>query len=422
MFLNVSKMNKWALIGQDIDYSLSPLIHNYLNQKYQEDANYQICNTETFSEQVLSDYQCGNITIPHKHAAYQFAGASNFSDQSINTFKKVGDVYHFMSTDQFGIIDTIQKMHVKYIETRLHVIFGDGATSMMLASVLQNEFNVPADKIYIISRKNFDIKQKPSIIDYKYFKKFLKANYVLYNTTPLGSADKADISPFTNNEVAKALAIFDVTYNPTYNRLGKQAYANRVKYINGLNMLIVQAFHSYKFWTGRNVMNNYGEVKRYLHFENCSKLVICAMPFAGKSTLFKRNRDHSCDLDSDIEAYTKQKNSEYINNNGIDAFRKVEAEVLASKLNDDDVKVIYLGGGTLTNAEAINHLSNELVIYMVVSLKTLRARFDKSRANIQSIEQLEQLYYERDRHYRNISKFQIGARNIERIINEYMDY
>lgn len=415
-------MNKWALIGQDIDYSLSPLIHNYLNQKYQQSAVYEICNTDKLSTFELSAYQCGNITIPHKTAAYELAGTSNFSDRSINTFKKGEDGYEFMSTDQFGLIDTIQKMHVKYIETRLHIIFGDGATSKMLASVLQNEFAVPADKIYVISRKEFNLKQKPSIIDYQFFKNNLKTNYVLYNTTPLGTADKADVSPFTDNEVANALAIFDVAYNPMYNKLGKQAYANRVKYINGLNMLIVQAFHSYKFWTGRNVMNNYGEVKRYLHFENCSKLIVCAMPFAGKSTLFKRNRDHSCDLDSEIEAYTKQKNSEYINEHGIEAFRKVEAQVLATMLDDESIKVIYLGGGTLTNTDAINQLSNELIIYMVVSLKTLRARFDKSRANIQSVEQLDQLYYERDRHYRNISKFQIGARNIERIIHEYMDY
>ncbi len=415
-------MNRWGLVGNNIDYSLSPLIHNYLATKYNLDAEYSICNTEHLDHDVLDKFSCGNITIPHKSVAYKLAGGSNFIDQSVNCFKHSGSSIEFLSTDQYGIIDSIQKLHIKYIETRLHVIFGDGATSSMLASCLQNAFNVPADKIFIISRKQFNPKANPHIIDNKYFAKHLKNNYVLYNTSPLGNGALADQSPFSEEAVSRALSIFDVTYNPTFNKLGKYAYKHRTKYLNGLNMLIVQGLHAFNFWTDINVMHDYGAIKRHIHFTNSSKLIVCAMPFAGKSTLYKRNRDASCDLDSEIEVYTGIKNSDYINQYGIEQFRAVEAEVLKIKLAEPEIKIIFLGGGTLTNHNAINLLSNQTVVYMVVSLKTLRQRFDKSRANIQSVEQLEELYYERDRHYRNLSQFQIGARNIERIINEYLDY
>ncbi len=414
-------MNNWALIGNGIDYSLSPLIHNFLCQKYRLQANYQIHNTESLSTQTLELFECGNITIPFKLDAYKIAKTSNFPDSSINCFKRTAEGYQFLSTDQFGIIDTIDKLKINYINTRLHVIFGDGATSDMIANTLQTHYQVPASKIYIISRKNFDLDANPHIIDYQFFENKLKSNYVLYNTTPLGNGKQSHISPYTSDKVKNALAIYDATYNPLFNQLGKIAYQNRVKYVNGLNMLIVQGLHGFEFWTGINAFNQYHSIRQNILWHSTSKLIICAMPFAGKTTLYKRNRKFACDLDSEIEKYTGIKNAKYIEQNGIEAFREVEAKVFKLQLDRDDIKIIFLGGGTLTSNQAISHLDNHLVVYMKVSLNTLKMRFDKSRANIQSVQALEQLYKERDRHYRNISQLQVTSRGIERMINEYLD-
>ncbi len=413
-------MSNYCLIGKDVDYSLSPLIHNYLFAKYQLDDKYLIHNTNSFDELTFDQFKGGNITIPYKQDAYAVAGNSNFTDKSINTFKQTKHGVEFMSSDQYGIIDSIQKLQMKYIETRLHIIFGDGATSGMISSILINHFNVPSEKIYIISRKNFNMKSRPRVIDKTYFKKHLKSNYVLYNTTPLGNGLKAEHSPFDEEAVKVALAIFDATYNPTYNALAKLAYNNRVRYQNGMNMLIVQALHSFKFWTGIDVSRDYNAVKRHIYCQYSSKLIICAMPFAGKSTLYKRHKTNACDLDCEIETVTGIANRDYIKKYGIDQFRLIEAKVLSQILKRKDIKLIFLGGGTLTSEAALNHLTSELVVYMQVNLSTLVKRFDKSRANIQSSEALSNLYYERDHHYRNISQFQVGSRSIERMINEYM--
>lgn len=415
-------MNRYRLIGKNVDYSLSPLIHNYLFNKYKINGEYAICNTASFENTTLEQFSGGNITIPYKQEAYALAGSSNFKDKSINTFKVTKQGFEFMSSDQYGIIDSIQKLQIKYIETRLHIIFGDGATSGMIVNCLINQFQVPSDKIYIISRKKFSPKSQPRVIDYNYFKKRLKTNYVLYNTTPLGNGSQGAHSPFDNEAVSGALSIFDATYNPTYNALAKLAYTNRIRYQNGINMLIVQALHSFEFWTGIDVSGDYNGVKRHIYCNHSPKLIICAMPFAGKSTLYRRHKTNACDLDSEIEVYTGVKNSKYIKQYGIEKFRAVEASVLNQMLHRSDIKLIFLGGGTLTNSTAINCLSNELVIYMQVNLSTLVKRFDKSRANIQSQQALEALYYERDHHYRNISQFQVGSRSIERMINEYMGY
>lgn len=413
-------MDNWTLIGNQVDYSLSPLIHNYLIEKYQLNANYTITNSQKLELDTFAPFSCGNITIPHKLSAYQLSNRSNFKDQSVNTFKYIDGNLEFISTDQFGIIDTIEKLQLKYINTRLHVIFGDGATSKMIANCLKTYFEVPTEKIYIISRKDFNLKVAPRVVDYGFFKKKIKTNYVLYNTTPLGNGKMSNQSPFAAEEVKNALAVFDVTYNPSYNQLAKICYCNRTRYINGLNMLIVQALHSFKFWTGIDVMHEYGNVKRRVLYNSSSKLIVCAMPFAGKSTLYRRNKAKACDLDSEIESFTGLKNSQYIKQYGIEKFRIIEAKVLKTVLRNKEIKVIFLGGGTLTGDLAVEALDNQLVIYMQVNLSTLKKRFDKSRANIQSIDYLEELYFNRDHHYRNISQFQVGSRSIERMINEYM--
>lgn len=413
-------MNSWVLIGKDVNYSFSPLIHNYLFTKYNQQGEYSIHNTNSFSKQTLSQFKGGNITIPYKYNGFLLAGKSNFESKSINTFKRGSKGLEFYSTDQFGIIDSIEKLQITYFQTRIHVIRGDGATGQMIASCLINHFNIDSKKVYIISRKQYKPHASPSIIDDTYFETKIKANYVLYNGTPLGSGKLKNKSPFTSEQVKNAIGIFDTCYNPQYNALGKSAYKLRTRYINGLNMLIIQAMHSFEFWTGINVDCEYSNIKRTILFNASPKLILCAMPFAGKTTLYKRKKKVSIDLDLEIERYTSIPNAEFITKYGIDKFRIVETKVLKASLLRSDIKLIFLGGGTLTAASSIELLENHLVVYMQVRLETLKRRFDLSRGNIQSIEKLESLYFERDRHYRNISSMQIGSKGIERIIDEYM--
>ncbi len=412
-------MDNWGLVGQNISYSLSPLIHNYLIKKYNINAKYCLYDLKQYD---LHNLQCGNITIPFKYEVHNNTGKlSNFNSQSINTFKKVNDEYEFYSTDQYGIINTIEKLKISFLETRIHIIYGSGATAKMIEEVLCAHFNVDRSKIYIVSRNKFNIKQNPRIVNNAFIEDKITKNYIVYNTTPLGNGNNADKMPCSENVIKNAVAVFDTAYNPPFNMLGKQCFKQRVKYTNGLNMLIVQALHSFQLWTGINVQDDYLEVKKRIHLQTNNKLIICAMPFAGKTTLFKRNRKNACDLDSEIEKYTKMKNNNFINKYGIDKFRNVEQEVLRLMLISDQIKIIFLGGGTLTNNKAIDHLNNELVVYMTVSLNQLKERFDKSRANIKSVSDLEKLFSERDTHYKNIAQMQVGCKQIKEFLHEYLD-
>lgn len=414
-------MNKKGLIGQGINYSYSPVIYDYLFKKYKLDSNYEIYNMNEITENTLLDFKFGNFTIPFKYKAYQLAGnKSNFPDQSINCFKNNGSKLEFLSTDQYGIISSIEKLKVKDINQKNHIIFGDGATAKMIASSLNTHFGISNEKITFISRKLVDFSSTPKYINYNHFKNNFDSNYILYNATPLGSGEKSAISPFSNDEVAKAEAIFDVTYNPNFNQLAKYAHLNGVRYLNGIDMLVTQGLHAFKFWTGFDEMKEYENIKKRLYLSSAPKMIICAMPFAGKTTIYNKYKEVGCDLDSEVEKITKQKNNDYIKQNGIDSFREKEVLALQKNLFDDSIKLIFLGGGTLTNPRAIELLKNEVVLYMRVELNVLKSRFDDSRANIQSEKQLEQIYFKRNEYYNNIAQIKVGADKVEGVIDEYL--
>ena len=65
-------MTKIGIIGNPIDHSLSPILHNYWFQKYKIDANYSILNVKenelsSIVEKIKNKSLSGiNITLPYK--------------------------------------------------------------------------------------------------------------------------------------------------------------------------------------------------------------------------------------------------------------------------------------------------------------------------------------------------------------------
>ena len=67
-------MSKYFVIGNPIDHSLSPLIHNYWFKKYKIDSTYEKKKIETndlkdFAEEMRNNknFEGANITVPFKN-------------------------------------------------------------------------------------------------------------------------------------------------------------------------------------------------------------------------------------------------------------------------------------------------------------------------------------------------------------------
>jgi shikimate kinase len=106
-------------------------------------------------------------------------------------------------------------------------------------------------------------------------------------------------------------------------------------------------------------------------------IVLIGMPGCGKSTvgvlLAKSLLMHFVDTDLTIQSIYKKSLSAIIEDEGLDAFKQIENDVLAA--TDEENAVIATGGSAVYGAEAMEHLRrNGTVVHLDVSLSTIKSR------------------------------------------------
>lgn len=153
----------------------------------------------------------------------------------------------------------------------------------------------------------------------------------------------------------------------------------------------------------REIMNISKAVQR-----RCYNIYIIGMPYSGKSTLLESIAPHTqrdcTDTDSMIEKKCSMSVSDIFQSHGEEYFRKVETEVLC-ELAKEGSCVVSTGGGILKSEEnrRIIHASGYTVLCDTppdVLCRAFEADMQRSRPLIRSSEDLEILYFERFKLYR----------------------
>ena len=113
-------------------------------------------------------------------------------------------------------------------------------------------------------------------------------------------------------------------------------------------------------------------------------IVLIGMPGCGKSTvgvlLAKSLLMHFVDTDLTIQSIYKKSLSAIIEEEGLDAFKRIENDVLAA--TDEENAVIATGGSAVYGDEAMEHLGRDgTIVHLDVSLSTIKSRLSdiKSR-------------------------------------------
>jgi shikimate dehydrogenase len=259
---------KTAVIGDPINHSISPTIHNHWLSKYQIDSSYQAINVkaenlEEFIKKLSKENFIGiNITIPHKETAYEIikkiGRLSNIAQKikAINTIKILDDdSLYGDNTDAYGFVASIkEQLGEDYsLQGKKALLIGAGGAARALAFALDSE---QIDKLTIMNRnleKAKDLANEVQIsTDYKRLVdlKELELQYdLIINSTSLGLNNENNLEVDFNKITTKAV-IYDIVYKPILTKLLKDAKANDNETINGLPMLIHQAAKSFELWFG----------------------------------------------------------------------------------------------------------------------------------------------------------------------------
>ena len=250
-----------GVIGDPINHTRSPLIHNYWIKKSNINCFYIPLNIKSSDlEKKLIFIRelgfCGlNVTIPHKEKII------NLADEIMESAKVVGaaNTIYFENgkiiadnTDTYGFYQSILKNFPKYnFKKEKVLIFGSGGAARAVTSVFLKE---KALEISIINRSREkaerlrnDLSYKIKTYDWNDYSKALRGVSTIVNTTSLGNLGSEKFSIDLKGVRKNGIAI-DLVYNPLKTSFMKKAEKENLKVINGLDMLIYQAKKGFQKW------------------------------------------------------------------------------------------------------------------------------------------------------------------------------
>ena len=248
-------MKKYFVIGNPINHSLSPKLHNYWLREINIDAIYgkrkiDEKNLQSIISEVKEKKINGiNVTVPFKKLVIPYLDKLSQEaeqTQSVNTIILTNDNLVGHNTDIAGFTKAIKDLNFN-IEGKKIFILGAGGVVPSIIFAL-NKMNV--SKIIISNRtkkKAEDLKSQfhnLEILDWGDINDF----DVIINATSLGLNKEAidlDFSKFSNNKL-----FYDVIYNPVETNFLKEGKKLGNKTENGKLMFIYQAFEAFKLWHG----------------------------------------------------------------------------------------------------------------------------------------------------------------------------
>jgi len=262
-------MKKYLVIGNPIDHSLSPLIHNHWMKKYRlidsvyEKRRVEEKDLKKIIEEIREDKIVGvNVTVPFKKLIIPFLDKLDSTaeeTQSVNTIFKINKKIVGYNTDSTGFWDTIKELYpqsedtfVRPLENKRIFILGSGGVTSSIISALKLQ---GANNIILSNRtkeranKLKELFPELEILDWG--KKPSTCNIVI-NTTSIGLIKdeevKVDFSDYDKN-FHKNFLFYDLIYNPKETVFLKKARLRGNKTMNGKMMFLNQAKYAFNIWT-----------------------------------------------------------------------------------------------------------------------------------------------------------------------------
>ena len=249
-------MKRYLVVGNPIEHSLSPTIHNYWFKKYNISAIYE---KQKIKENELKNLITGvkekkingiNVTVPFKKTIIPYLDELSpeaQKTQSVNTvsLEKNKTVGHNTDIEGFELSLKESKFNVANKEI---LILGAGG---VVSSLIFTLYKMKASKIILSNRtkENAEILKRSfknlEVIDWGKLTNF----DMIINATSVG-LKKDDKINLDFSEVGNDKFFYDIIYNPAETDFLKNAKKSDNKTENGKKMFIYQASAAFKIWHG----------------------------------------------------------------------------------------------------------------------------------------------------------------------------
>jgi shikimate dehydrogenase len=258
-----------GVIGNPVEHSLSPAIHNAAFQKLGLNFVYLAFRVEAIGDAIkglraLGNFRGASVTIPHKVAAVPFLDSVESTARhigAINTIVAAGGTLAGHNTDAIGALRALHEGGVE-LKGRQVVMLGSGGAARAIAFALGGETGIERLTLLGIDDQERaalarDLQSKTGMavqesrLDEGALRKILPDTHVLIHCTPMGMSPKVDETAVSPALLHAGLTVMDIVYNPRETQLLKDAKARGCRTIPGLEMFLHQAAAQFELWTNQ---------------------------------------------------------------------------------------------------------------------------------------------------------------------------
>ena len=269
MQLITGKTKLLGIIGDPVEHSFSPIMHNSAIASFGLDYVYVPFPVKKGDlERALSGFSAidlvgFSITIPHKQDIIPLL--TEISDDAanigaVNTVWRTVSGWKGTNTDVVGFVAPLKTMSQDWSKLTPVILGNGGAARAVVAGLV----NLGCQEIHVVGRnpnqvaKFYEswqhaptIRSILKIHNWDNLSSLLPATDLLVNTTPVGMSPHIDASPINPALMQKlkprAIA-YDLIYPPNPTQCLKLAHAQGATAINGLEMLVQQGVAALEIW------------------------------------------------------------------------------------------------------------------------------------------------------------------------------
>jgi len=255
-----------AIIGDPVEHSLSPSMHNAAFKELKLDFVYVAFKVrkEELREAVTGARSLNilglNVTMPHKGAVIRYL------DEIDSTARSIGAVNTILNnkgrligydTDGIGALRALKENGVIPNGKKL-LLLGAGGAGKAIAYyaaqeaeelVILNRTTQKAKKLAEVLRKEFNKKINGNTLSTEVIEEEMKDTDILVNATSVGMHPNINQSLVPRSLLKPNLCVMDIIYNPLETKLAKEAKDVGAKVVSGIEMLVYQGAASFEIWT-----------------------------------------------------------------------------------------------------------------------------------------------------------------------------
>ena len=259
-----------CLIGNPVEHSISPLIHNTLAERMGINMVYTAARVETeaVGDAIKGAKALGirgmNVTVPHKCHVMDYLDEIDelaYKIGAVNTIVTTDKGYKGYNTDIIGLSRQLDEEGIAITDNEV-IILGAGGASKAITYLCASK---GAKRVWLLNRsvdkaveladevnRGFGDIVKPLSINA--FNEIPKGKYPVIQTTSVGLHPNDDVAPIEDETFYDLVSAgVDIIFNPSETKFMKLCKAHGASAYNGLKMLLYQGIAGFELWNNVKV-------------------------------------------------------------------------------------------------------------------------------------------------------------------------